>query len=235
MLHPDGTDESGAPTPLSKSYSPISHPSAERELQLLVKAYAPRAGGGVGAFLCALRPGEHVFASVKPPRVMHGGAAVRGRWVQVGLLAGGTGIAPLYQLARILLDDANERARVRVLSVNRREEDTLLRAELDALAAAHPNRLSVAYSLTQPPSGWGGLTGRGSVAMARAALPPPRSTGGASTMVFVCGRDGFVESWAGAVGRAPKKPDGTRGGKVQGPLRGLLAAAGYEADEVFKY
>ena len=38
-----------------------------------------------------------------------------------------------------------------------------------------------------------------------------------------------------AVGRAPKNPDGSRGAKVQGPLLGLLAEAGFDAAEVFKY
>ena len=53
--------------------------------------------------------------------------------------------------------------------------------------------------------------------------------------VFVCGRDGFVESWAGPTARAPRKADGSKGAKIQGPLLGLLAAAGYDASEVYKY
>ena len=54
-------------------------------------------------------------------------------------------------------------------------------------------------------------------------------------MVLVCGKDGFVETWAGAVGRGPKKADGSKGPKIQGPLMGLLAESGYDASEVFKY
>jgi len=54
-------------------------------------------------------------------------------------------------------------------------------------------------------------------------------------MIFVCGRDGFVETWAGSVGRGPPKADGKKGKKIQGPLKGILAAAGYDASEVFKY
>merc|ERR1712194_90107 len=37
---------------LDKSYSPISLPATEDFLDLLVKRYAPRPGGGLGAFLC---------------------------------------------------------------------------------------------------------------------------------------------------------------------------------------
>ena len=35
--------------------------------------------------------------------------------------------------------------------------------------------------------------------MIRFALPPP--TGDGSTMIFVCGTDGFVETWGGPVRR----------------------------------
>mmetsp|Transcript_12212 Transcript_12212/g.29128 ORF Transcript_12212/g.29128 Transcript_12212/m.29128 type:complete len:109 (+) Transcript_12212:18-344(+) len=108
-----------------------------------------------------------------------------------------------------------------------------MRAQLDALAAEHPERLQVAYSLTAPSQGWEGYTGRGDVEMIRKALPP--STKDGRTMIFVCGTDGFVATWGGPVGRAPNKPDGSVGEKVQGPLMGLLADAGYDASEVFKY
>ena len=65
------------------------------------------------------------------------------------------------------------------------------------------------------------------------ALPPPTNDG--TTMVLVCGTDGFVETWAGPIARGPRLADGSKGPKVQGPLLGLLAAAGYDASEVFKY
>ena len=90
--------------------------------------------------------------------------------------------------------------------------------------------LTISYSLTAPPDGWSGLRGRGSVEMAASALPKP--TGDGSTMIFVCGTDGFVETWGGPVGRGPKKPDGSKGGKVQGPLLGLLRDVGFTESEV---
>ena len=112
-----------------------------------------------------------------------------------------------------------------------------MRQELDALAAAYPDRFQVSYSLTAPAASWAGHTGRGSVEMIRETLPPPASRGGedGTTMLLVCGTDGFVATWAGPVGRGPKKADGSKGGKIQGPLLGLLANAGYVDAEVFKY
>jgi len=237
----DGVDEKlGLPKVLEKSYSPISLPSAEGYFDILVKKYPPRAGGGVGAFLCSLNPGEVALMRVKAPRVIHGSEAVAGRWARLGFVAGGTGVAPFLQIIRALLADDADETRMRLLFVNRREEDILARAELDDLAARFPGRFNVAYSLTQPGDAWGGLVGRGSADMARAALSwdetagAPTTGGGAgAAMVMVCGTDGFVETWSGPLTRV-KNADGTKR-KVQGPVLGFLRDAGFTATEVYKF
>jgi NAD(P)H-flavin reductase len=242
VLYPNGADEkTGQPRPLEKSYSPVSHPATEGFMDLVVKAYAPRPGGGVGAYLCNLEVGETVMGTVKSKRMMHGDASVLGRWTNIGLVAGGTGIAPLLQIARIILEEeatapatGRSPTRVHLLSINRHEEDILMREHIDAMAAANPGRFLVTYSLTGvPPTGWQGRTGRGDADMIKAALPPP--TGDGATQILVCGTDGFVATWGGPVGRAPRQADGSKGPKIQGPLQGLLAAAGYNEAEVFKY
>ena len=84
-------------------------------------------------------------------------------------------------------------------------------------------------SLTQPPHDWAGSKGRGDAALAKEALPPR----GEDTLVLVCGTDGFVDTWSGAIERV-KGADGKKQ-KVQGPLRGILKQAGFTEDMVFKY
>eukprot|EP00586_Coscinodiscus_wailesii_P005794 CAMPEP_0172483172 /NCGR_PEP_ID=MMETSP1066-20121228/10053_1 /TAXON_ID=671091 /ORGANISM="Coscinodiscus wailesii, Strain CCMP2513" /LENGTH=301 /DNA_ID=CAMNT_0013246885 /DNA_START=132 /DNA_END=1037 /DNA_ORIENTATION=- len=233
----DGTSaKTGEPKQLKKSYSPVSHPSAKGSFDLLVKAYPPRPGGGVGAYICDVAPGDAIVAKLKAERIVHGSPVISRRWKRVGLVAGGTGVAPLVQIMRLILDDAEDSTTVHLLSINRREEDILMREELDRLAAIHPDRFSVTYSLTgdETPADWKGERGRGSVEMAREALPPPADADG-STMIFVCGKDGFVETWGGLVTRGPPKTPGGKGPKVQGPLLGILREAGYDASEVYKY
>ena len=274
---------------VSKSYSPISHPSARGYFELVVKSYSIRPGGGVGAFLCGLQVHNDcssvegadefnddtgvavesddgtcnknrfssIIAKLKSPRMMHGSPLILNRWKRIGLIAGGTGIAPLFQIANILLEDRAEtedgaRTTVHLLYINRRQEDILMKDEIDALVREHPDRFFVTYSLTraddnsesmnieQYKQGTGTQNknefklGRGSSDMALDALPPP-ADGDGSTMVLICGKDGFVESWGGAIGREPNLPDGTQGKKIQGPLLGWLGQAGYHASEVFKY
>lgn len=227
---------------LKKSYSPISVPSQQNTFQLLVKSYTPRIGGGVGAYLCNLKVNDVIEAKVKPQRIMHEATEVHNRWKHIGLIAGGTGIAPLYQLLMILLQDCDRSVKIHVLSINRKKEDVLLKKELDELSAKYSDRVFVTYSLTgdedvvkdgTESSEQLYKTGRGDVQLANHALPSPAA--GKEVMIFICGKDGFVEYWGGKVERAPNKPDGSKGPKIQGPLLGILKDAGYDASQVFKY
>lgn len=257
---PGGTDVygNGIPTSkkdLSKSYSPISHPSSLNTFDLIVKTYPAQAGGGVGSFLCSLRPVNSriengsdgstpkvlssIVASVKEPRMMIGSPNIYKRWRHVGLVAGGTGIAPLFQIATMLLKDSSGYTTdISLLSINRHKEDILLRDELESMVKSSGGRFRVTFSLTSNTDvnmGNDGIEhGRGSVDMVRRALPPPAG-GDDSTVILVCGTYGFVDYWGGPIGRGPRKSDGTPGGKIQGPLLGLLERAGYKDSEVFKY
>lgn len=228
----DGTDENGEPKALAKSYSPISHPANPETFDLLVKGYEPRPGGGVGAYLCGLQVGDEIIGKVKSQRIMHGSPVVARRWKHVGLVAGGTGIAPLFQIVKILLDDPEDIAKIYVLSINRFEHDILMMEELDRMAEIYPERIRVTYSLTGSDAGVNWDHNRGGVDLALKALPPPSSP---DSMIFVCGKDGFVSFWGGPIGRGPRAPDGSKGPKIQGPLIGVLKDAGYDESQVFKY
>lgn len=236
---PAGMRSLGLPAPsgvkavidgFEKSYSPVSDPGACGHFDLLVKAYPPRPGGGVGAFLCGLQPGEAATLRLKPPRPIHGDSAVARRWEHLGLLCCGTGVAPFVQVARALLADATDTTALRMLYFSRTEADILMRDVLDDLARRHPERFRVTYSLTQPGPSWTGARGRGDVSLARAALPPP----GASSMVMVCGTDGFVEAWAGA--RTPTPGADGKTIKGQGSVRGVLRDAVFRSEtEVYRF
>eukprot|EP00542_Grammatophora_oceanica_P019548 CAMPEP_0194039504 /NCGR_PEP_ID=MMETSP0009_2-20130614/11621_1 /TAXON_ID=210454 /ORGANISM="Grammatophora oceanica, Strain CCMP 410" /LENGTH=285 /DNA_ID=CAMNT_0038682363 /DNA_START=111 /DNA_END=968 /DNA_ORIENTATION=+ len=230
--YPGGVNEkTGQPKVLSKSYSPVSHPNTEGTFDLIVKAYPNRPGGGVGKYICDMKEGDSIRATLKKQRIMHGSALVEQRWKHVGLVAGGTGIAPLLQIARILLE-SNGETKIHLLFINHTEDDILCRAMIDSLAKQHANQFTVHYSVTnQQDAPTNFLQGRGDVSMVQKALPKPTDP---NVMVFVCGRDGFVAHWAGPVARAPSE-NGKKGPKIQGPLLGVLADSGFSADQVFKY
>jgi ferredoxin-NADP reductase len=272
---------------LSKSYSPISHPSQSGYFDLIVKSYETTSfenGGGVGKYLCNMNVGDSIKAELKKERIMHGSSQILNRgWNNIGLIAGGTGIAPLLQLARILLEQEQDQEqnnqnasesipKIYLLFINCTKRDILGKNEIDLLQQKYPNNFFVTYSFTQEEEqddedededeqdddddeqGNNGSTttasyvkGRGDVNMALSALPPPpppptdsdtdtdTTESNNDTMIFICGRDGFVSHWAGPVTRGPPPPGKKKGPKIQGPLLGVLKDAGYNEKHVFKY
>ena len=53
------------------------------------------------------------------------------------MLAGGTGITPIYQVAQAILKDPEDLTEMHVVYANRTEDDILLREELDTWAKEH--------------------------------------------------------------------------------------------------
>jgi len=99
------------------------------------------------------------------------------------MVAGGTGITPMYQVACALLKDPRDRTRLSLVYGSLSEADILLRAELDALAEAHPGRFSVHHVLNTAPAGW--TQGQGFITreVLEAKLPAP----GSGVAVLRCG------------------------------------------------
>jgi NAD(P)H-flavin reductase len=257
------TDVSNS-TPLlvEKSYSPITHEDTQGYFDLLVKAYEPQSGGGFGAFLCNLLPGEQAPMKIKKARKIHGQTGIGRRWRSLTMIGGGTGVAPFVQIIRSILADKGDLTKLRLISVHKREEDILMKYELNELAFQFPDQLTVTHILTEASSDWKGLTGRGSVDLARQLIPSPereeefneiacaaddqttyeaanqlcepKREGRARSMVMVCGKDEFVEFWAGALTRIPASP-GVKKQKLQGPVGGFLKQLGYDEQQVFKF
>jgi cytochrome-b5 reductase len=144
--------------PLSPLPSPAPAPAAQ--------SY----GSGIGAHLAKLAPGDTV--SFKGP--LQKFAYQPNTWAAVGMLAGGTGVTPMVQLVRAILSDPRDRTEVRLILANKTRGDIMLKEELDALAAAHP-QFSVVYTLDSPDEGWQvrSRCARRWRAGARAAPPPP--------------------------------------------------------------
>ena len=204
-----------------KSYSPVSLPGSlganeSDEFDLLVKPYPDAPGGGFGKFLCDLEPGEEASMTVKKPRVIHGETDVIGRRDYVNLVGGGTGIAPLVQIARAEIL-AGRAKRIRMICASRGADDALMRKELDEMQEASDS-FDVTYLDTSK-------FGRGDVELARSSLVIDP----ANSLTYVCGTDGFVDFWAGSVERDEN------GKKVQGNLRGILFQAGLRKDGVYKF
>ena len=65
-----------------------------------------------------------------------------------GMIAGGSGITPMYQVAQAILRDPHDFTKIFLIYANVSEDDILLRKEFDAWAQDHCKRFKVAVGAT---------------------------------------------------------------------------------------
>lgn len=141
---------------VSRAYTPVTGDRQRGSFDLVVKVY-PR--GRVSQYLDSLKVGDS--AEVAGPRgeiAYRGGGAFEiespfdgKRTVQcsgLGMIAGGTGITPMFQIAEHSASLDGDTLDMSLLFANRTPEEAMLCGELGALAAACP-RLRVAYSVDE--------------------------------------------------------------------------------------
>ncbi|KKK20997.1 nitrate reductase NiaD [Aspergillus rambellii] len=110
------------------------------------------------------------------------------------MICGGTGITPVFQVLRAVMQDPEDETRCVLLNGNRQERDILCRDELDAFDAvlattgAHKKCRTV-HTLSKASEHWTGRRGRVDEALIREyAVPDDES------MVLVCGPEAMEKS-----------------------------------------
>lgn len=94
-------------------------------------------------------------------------------------------------MIRTVLDNPLDPVVMCLLYANRTESDILLADDLCALAAQHPTRFSVLFTLSQPrdPSRWAGLKGRVDETMISNVFPRP-----SAHVALLCGPREFTHT-----------------------------------------
>lgn len=115
---------------------------------------------------------------------------------RLALVAGGTGITPIYQVICRVLARASDETKLALVYCNHNEGEILLRKELDGLQASRPN-FTVWYTLSQPPEGWTQGTGRVDANMLEKHLGLGEAGKRGGVMALVCGRPGMVDGVKG--------------------------------------
>jgi ferredoxin-NADP reductase len=117
-----------------------------------------------------------------------------GRGSPLGLIGGGSGIAPLMAMLRARVAAGSD-APVRMLGSWRTAEDIIFAAELDAIAR-EADGVAITHTLTRSaPDDWAGRRGRIDREMLSQVAWPPEQ----EPMTYVCGPTGFVEAVASAL------------------------------------
>ena len=136
-----------------RSYTPISSDETPGYFDLMIKSYPT---GNISKYMATLSVGQTL--KVKGPK---GAMVYTPNMVRhFGMIAGGTGITPMLQIAKAITRgrSAGDKTEVDLLFANVNEDDILLREDLDRLAK-EDDKFRVHYVLNNPPEGWTGGVG----------------------------------------------------------------------------
>ena len=226
---------------IARPYTPFLFD--KKSIHILVKRYP---NGQISRFLHALNAGEFVHIRGPIQTMPYKSNIVK----DLGMIAGGTGIAPMYQLLKSILMDPSDQTRIHLVYANKSFNDILLFEELEILKRKYPNRLFVYHTIestealesfsfesfestesidsidsikdinTKETREWNQGIGRITKTMLKNHLPNPSS----DSAIIVCGPDGFMRSISGI----------KQNENEQGPLLGLLSELGYDSTLVYK-
>ncbi|KAK9418717.1 hypothetical protein SUNI508_07737 [Seiridium unicorne] len=168
---------------VSRSYTPISNNSDLGRIELLVKVYPQ---GLMTQHLANMQVGQTIDIRGPKGSMQYGPTYAK----RVGMIAGGSGITPMFQLIRAICEDESDNTQINLIYANNTEEDILLREELDSFAIQCPEKFSVQYVLAKPPNGWTGESGFVTKDMIDTYLPKTAS----DAKILLCGPPPMIEA-----------------------------------------
>ena len=181
-----------------RSYTPISNITQKGYLHVLVKVYFDTdaaKGGQMTQAMDALPIGHGVDFKGPIGKFEYLGKGIcsisteRRTVKRFVMICGGSGITPIFQVFRAVMQDSGDKTTCTVFDGNRLLEDILCREDIDALVKGNEKRAKVLYTLTKAPEGWKGLKGRISGELVKQHCTPDEDT-----MVLICGPDALEKS-----------------------------------------
>jgi len=211
ILARGGADAEG--NPMVRPYTPVSTNALKGKFELMVKIY----DGGLSKHMDGMAIGDsldfkHIEFNVKtqyPFGLKH-----------IGMLVGGTGIAPMLQALHAILGTEGDTTKVTVMFGNRTEADILAKETLDTWSASFGDRLTVVHVLSNEEEGsaWAGPRGFISEDLITAHMPAPAD---ADAQIWICGPPPMYDALCG--------PRGEQG------VAGTLGEMGYSSEQVYKF
>lgn len=206
----------GAFIPVFRPYTPVSANDEAGTVTFMVKKYPGGKGSGK---MHSLVPGDSML--FKPLAEFD---YKPNEHKSILLVAGGSGITPLYQLTRAILNNPADKTKISLIYANNSEEDILLRKEFEDLEQQYPERFQKVFTVSKVNSGSEGNLNKGYVTKALIGKVWPGKEPGQK--VLVSGPPAMVEAVAGAKGMA---------GWTQGSIGGILKELGYSGNDVHKF
>ncbi|GAB2245286.1 hypothetical protein Droror1_Dr00000779 [Drosera rotundifolia] len=186
-----------------RAYTPMSCVKTVGYVDLIVKIYFKGQnqkfpnGGVMSQYLDGLSIGSDIEAKGPLGHIEYTGRGsflVHGKQKhakRLAMVAGGTGITPIYQVIQAILVDPEDSTEMHLVYANRSEDDILLRDELDAWSNEHKHRLKVWYVVSNcKKEEWTYSIGCVSEAILREHIPGAEE----GVLALACGSHGMVES-----------------------------------------
>jgi cytochrome-b5 reductase len=196
-----------------RPYTPTNINAEKGFLELVVKGYPM---GLLSKHVVGLKEGD--VLEMKGPFLKF--EYKPNKYKKIGLIAGGSGLTPMLQVAKEICRNPADKTEVVLLYANVTEDDIILREELDALQYLYP-QFKVIHVLSNPSETWTGLKGFVPKEMVETFIPSPSD----DNLVCVCGPPPMMYHVSG-----DKAKDTT-----QGELQGLLKELNYTSKQVFKF
>ncbi|KAK5937478.1 NADH-cytochrome b5 reductase [Knufia obscura] len=201
--------------PTIRPYTPVSDENDKGHMDLLIKVYE---NGPMSTHLHNMAVGQSLDVKGPIPKYPW----TENKHDHIALIAGGTGVTPMYQLTRAIFKNPNDKTKVSLIFGNVTENDILLKEEFEKLENEYPQRFRVFYTLDTPPKDWAYGKGFITKELLKEVLPDASQE---NIKVFVCGPPPLYKAISGM----KKSPTD------QGELGGILKELGYTQDQVYKF
>lgn len=183
-----------------RSYTPISEIRDQGTMEMLVKVYfdTPSGKGGkMSQAIDALSIGH--FIEMKGPIGQfeycgYGKCLINDKLRQIKtfvMICGGSGITPIYQVFRAVMQNPEDQTKCIILDGNRLLEDILCKEELDDLSSGNGHRCKILHTLTRAPAEWQGLRGRITGKLVEEHCLQDKHK---ETLVLICGPEALEKS-----------------------------------------
>lgn len=187
---------------MRRPYTPVSSDSERGHFELLIKVY-PAPHGLMSRHLDSLRLGETVDMRGPLGKFTY----ARNSYRRLNMVCGGTGITPMWQVFRAILEDPADETEISLVFANVTEDDILMRDQLDQMAETY-DKFFVYYVLEEPPARWRGGVGYVTQPILEEHFGPPQS----DYLALMCGPPPMNKA-----------------------MKTILANIGYKDDQVFKF
>ncbi|WFD31052.1 cytochrome-b5 reductase [Malassezia sp. CBS 17886] len=208
----DGEPKDDKGNPIIRPYTPVTPAHEKNHIDFLIKHYP---NGKMTNYLTSLKPGDKVM--IKGPIQKHEYSP--NQFEEIGLIAGGSGVTPMFQLINEIALNPVDKTKVTFLYANKTPDDILLREKFEELKK--DARFNVVHAVDDAKGAWDGIKGFIDKDVIQKFIPSPER--GDKVKVFVCG--------------PPRQMSAVSGQKdnkgQQGELKGALAELGYKAEQVY--